>query len=98
MTDKHKQCITDNFDRLTGSLTVDVLLDGLFAGGIISPSEREELQKGDVKSKRAGNLLSLLLTRQDEAFYVLVNKCKDSCQAHLASLLEAAGKHWCTVI
>lgn len=94
MTEKHQEIIRYNWETLVTNLTPEDPLNKLVAKNIISVQEQEELLKHQVTShERARALLRLLLKRQDEAFGVLIEACKEYNMPHLAKLLEDAGTH-----
>lgn len=85
MTDEHKEIITSKFDQLAEILTVsDGLLNKLVAKKIITLEELDQL-KAD---KKTGDLLRLLVKKEDRAFDVFVQICQQNTQPHVAALLD----------
>lgn len=92
MTDRHKDIITNLFEQLTNNLSPDSILPRLVSKGIISTQEQDKLLKGEQTAhERASSLLRLLLKKEDRAFHVLIEACRDYNMPQLAKLLQDAG-------
>lgn len=92
MTDDQINILMDKVDALPEKLMPDNILDYLVQKKIVTVEEQGQLHNFyEAKPFRAISLVRLLTTKQDEAFYVLIQACKECSMPHLAKLLEDAG-------
>ena len=60
MTEKHKNIITSNYEKL-GNLDADRVMVPLISGGIITLEDKEEISSEKTSKRKAGALLHLLV-------------------------------------
>lgn len=90
MTEEHRRTIRDNFDVLTNDLDVDKILSLLVKNNIISPDEQEDILE-ERKKDRARVMLTKIMKREDNGFYVLRDGCAKNNMESLANLLKDGG-------
>lgn len=92
MTEKHKTIIKSHLEQLE-NLNAECVMKSCVAKDIITLDEREGINKENATSTRkASALLTLLVRKQDQAFYVLMDALKDCASPELARILERAGR------
>ena len=93
MTDKHQTVITEKLETLVNSLSPDPILVKLVASGIFTMREKRKVQALSTLDERADELLSLLVRKQDKAFYVFIKACEENNMEHIAHALRRAGNY-----
>ena len=91
MTEKHKDTITSNYEKLE-NLNADRVMVSLVSEGIITFDDQEKIKSEKTSKEQAQALLHLLVKRQDRAFYVLTDALKKCGSPELARILEMAGR------
>ena len=90
MTERHKNIITSNYEKLE-NLNANRVTVPLVTEGIITFDDQEKIKSEKTSKEQAQALLHLLVKRQDLAFYVLTDALKKSGSPDLARILEMAG-------
>lgn len=93
MTDKHKKIITTNLVQLSRDLTPDSILSKMRSENIICEEDQQEIEVENVPYKRSEKFLRLLMKKEDRAFRVLIEACRNYNMPHLANLLDDAGMY-----
>ena len=91
MTEKHKKIIKSNYEKLVNLNAESVMLP-LVSADIITFDDRAKINSEATTSKKAEELLALLVKRQDRAFYVLIDALKKGGSPDLARILDMAGR------
>ena len=90
MTERHKNIISSNYEKLE-NLDADRVMVTLTSEGIITFDDKEEINSEKTSKRKAGALLHILVKRQDRGFYVLIDALKKSGSPDLARILKRAG-------
>ena len=89
MTEKHKNIILTNYDKLV-NLNADRVMVTLIAQKIITFEDQEDINSEKTRTKRAEALLALLRRKEDRAYYVLIDALEKNGSPDLARILKMA--------
>ena len=87
MTQTNLDTIKRNFVELTDNMNPDAVLDTLYQELVITREESEDIMSAKTRTKRNRELLQMLETKADDAFYTFRGALVTTGQVHLAALL-----------
>ena len=91
MSEGHRAILAKNSNALCEKLAHADIAKCLVGRDIVTQIEMQTIQTLTTKEMKAGFLLSLLMMKEDGAFYVLIDAFRRCNMLHLAQSLESAG-------
>ena len=93
MTAEHKDIIQSKFDQLV-KLSAEAVMDYLVSRGVMDLEEMSNISTKDTREQKARGLITLLVRKNDDVFYFLIEALKESSKpgSDLANILESAGR------
>lgn len=88
MTDQHKEILTENIEKIAGSLCmIETVFTKLVAKKIITIEESEKLRTHQTDLEKSTHLIHLLVRKGDKAFWVFHEALKESGQIELGDTI-----------
>ena len=88
MTDRHKDILQNNRDKLVGMIDADPLSDRLFAYHVFTANDVDKVKLEKTPQDKVREILSIIPRKADGAYALLMQALSDTEQGHVVKMLE----------